>query len=163
MVPACEAFRHGAKAVACGQRRNAATKVWTRSAGRGQPMVPLSSLGTRHTPIAVNPHASPLGTLQPPRHTWCVCNALGKARPGALSRLSSNRHSAGSRASSVIGRRQSSSVRKSPRRTTARTIPSMKNTNGLASSNRTVLTKRFTVRQSSLKHRSICFSRSSSS
>ena len=34
--------------------------------------------------FSCNPHASPLGTLQPPRHTWCVCNALGKARPGAL-------------------------------------------------------------------------------
>lgn len=56
-----------------------------------------------------------------------------------------------------------SSVRKSPSRTMARTSPSMKNTNGLASSSMTVLTKRFTVRQSSSKHRSICFSRSSSS
>ena len=48
--------------------------------------------------FSCNPHASPLGTLQPPRHTWCVCNALGKARPGALSRLPSNRPSAGSKA-----------------------------------------------------------------
>lgn len=52
--------------------------------------------------FSCNPHASPLGTLQPPRHTWCVCNALGKARPGASSRLARNRRSAWSKAYSVI-------------------------------------------------------------
>lgn len=52
--------------------------------------------------FSCNPHASPLGTLQPPRHTWCVCNALSKARPGASSRLARNRRSAWSKAYSVI-------------------------------------------------------------
>gem|GEM_PF-6056618 len=121
--------------------RRRSTHVPPHAWGDGAAFVP----GNTTRAFSCNPHASPLGTLQPPRHTWCVCNALGKARPGALSRLPSNRPSAGSRASSVIGSRQSSSVKKSPSRTRARTIPSMRTTNGLASSSRTVLMKRFTV------------------